>query len=453
MVEDFFEPACYEMLEELVEGFDESFNRTTQVWNPKVADIKVKPYAAQCFKDIDSCFNFYTEYGRQGGFNVRKSSHKVSNGIIVPKYLVCQKEGTHETVMSKDPASKTKSSHSSSTVSKEVRRRNTVTKKYGCSAKIILNGHNHPLVSESEKEFLRANRTMTAFQRHFLLDAVKSNMGLLGLIPYMLLQKFKNKQETSDGGYGMVFVPFIGIDNHWKSCTFASALLNSENESNFMWSCEMLLKVFPRPPKCIITDQCPAMKVEISKIFPGSIHRYCMWHIMQKFPGKVGPVFYAESGFMDKLNKFVWSSHLTVAEFEQGWNSVLNEFGLSEHIWLKDIYAIRKSWIPAFFWDKPMGALLRTISRPSGSGIILPPLQINNKGSRKRIASAAELSRDGKKRKLRICKTCNTEGYHDSRKCPTKSIHHQNNSSLQNAQIVLNQGNVIAVAGQRFGMD
>ncbi|KAL8126005.1 hypothetical protein AgCh_013339 [Apium graveolens] len=323
MVEDFFEPGCYEMLEELVEGFDESFNRTTQVWIPKVANIKVKPYAGQRFKDIDSCFNFYTEYGRQSGFNVRKSSHKVRNDIIMTKYLVYQKEGTHETVMSKDSASKTESSHSSSTVSKEVRRRKTVTKKCGCSAKIILkyigpdspdkyviscfiDGHNHLLASESGKEFLRANRTMTAFQRHFLLNAVKSNIGafrahtmyksLFGLYSdvgptavdfqnwmrdikvyigkhdaCMLLQKFKNKQETSDGWffyefqtdsnghltrlfwadirgrknyevfgdvvsfdatyrtnkYGMVFVPFIGIDNHWKSCTFASALLNS----------------------------------------------------------------------------------------------------------------------------------------------------------------------------------------------------------------------------------
>lgn len=85
----------------------------------------------------------------------------------------------------------------------------------------------------------------------------------------------------------MVFVPFIGVDNHWKSVTFASALLNQENETNFTWACEMFVKVFRRPPKCIITDQCLAMKVAIAKTFPDSIHRYCMWHIMQKFPSKV----------------------------------------------------------------------------------------------------------------------------------------------------------------------
>ncbi|KAK1364538.1 hypothetical protein POM88_040099 [Heracleum sosnowskyi] len=105
------------------------------------------------------------------------------------------------------------------------------------------------------------------------------------------------------------------------------------------------------------------MKVAIDKTFPDSIHRYCIWHIMQKFPAKIGPIFCSESSFMEKLNKFVWSSHLTVAEFEEEWNTVLNEFGLNKYVWLNEIYAMRKSWIPAFFRDKPMGALLRTTSR------------------------------------------------------------------------------------------
>ncbi|KAL8098131.1 putative protein FAR1-RELATED SEQUENCE 10 [Apium graveolens] len=292
MAEVFCDSKGYDMIEELIEGFDESFNRTTQVWNPKVPDLKLKPYIGQRFKDIDSCFDFYTKYGRQG------------------------KAGYHETGKIKESDSKSESSHASNTIGNQIRKRNTVTKKYDCNAKIILKyigpdgpdkyvistfieGHNHPLASESGKEFLRANRTMIAFQRHFLLDAAKSNIGALRAHSIytslfslysdvgptamdfqnwmrdiklyirkhdadMLLQKFKIKQDTSDGGYGMVFVPFIGVDNHWKSSTLSSALLNSENETNFTWACEMFLKVFRRPPKCIITDQYLAMKVAIA---------------------------------------------------------------------------------------------------------------------------------------------------------------------------------------------
>lgn len=82
---------------------------------------------------------------------------------------------------------------------------------------------------------------------------------------------------------------------------------------------------------------------------------------------QIGVLFCAESEFMKKLNKYVWSSHLTVTEFEAGWSSILKEFQLTEHIWLNEMYEMRKSWIPAFFRDKPMGGLLRTTSRSESS--------------------------------------------------------------------------------------
>ncbi|KAL8157441.1 hypothetical protein AgCh_002224 [Apium graveolens] len=269
-----------------------------------------------------------------GGFNVLKSSHKVRNRIVVSKYLVCQKAGCHETGKIKESDSKSESSHASNTVGNQIRKRNTVNKKCDCNAKIILKyigpdgpnkyvistfveGHNHLLASETGKEFLRVNRTMTAFQWHFLLDAAKSNIGALRAHSIytslfslysdvgptamdfqnwmrdiklyigkhdadMLLQKFKIKQDTSDGWFFYEY----------------------ETDSN--------------------------------------------GHLTRLFWADVGPVFCAESGFMDKLNKFVWSSYLTVAEFEEGWNAVLKEFGLTDHVWLKDKYSMRKSWIPAF---------------------------------------------------------------------------------------------------------
>ncbi|KAK1368276.1 hypothetical protein POM88_034368 [Heracleum sosnowskyi] len=53
-------------IEEFVEVFDDSFSRTTNLWNPKVVDPKFKPYSGQRFNDIESCFQFYIEYGLQG---------------------------------------------------------------------------------------------------------------------------------------------------------------------------------------------------------------------------------------------------------------------------------------------------------------------------------------------------------------------------------------------------
>lgn len=66
---------------------------------------------------------------------------------------------------------------------------------------------------------------------------------------------------------------------------------------------------------------------------------------------------------MTKMKNYIWSSTLEPSEFEKGWKSILKEFKLEGHKWLWEMYAIRTSWIPAFFRDKPMFGLMRTTSR------------------------------------------------------------------------------------------
>lgn len=74
---------------------------------------------------------------------------------------------------------------------------------------------------------------------------------------------------------------------YWKSITFASALLADESSESFIWACEAFKKKIETPPRCIVTDQCGAMKIAIEECFEGVKHRLCMWHIMKKFPAKV----------------------------------------------------------------------------------------------------------------------------------------------------------------------
>ena len=66
---------------------------------------------------------------------------------------------------------------------------------------------------------------------------------------------------------------------------------------------------------------------------------------------------------MEKMKKYTWSSNIEIEEFERGWEAVIKEFKLEDNKWLKDMYGIRSSWIPAFFRDQPMFGLLRTTSR------------------------------------------------------------------------------------------
>ena len=85
----------------------------------------------------------------------------------------------------------------------------------------------------------------------------------------------------------MVFVPFTGVNNHWKNVTFAAGLLEKEDYKNFKWIINTFEDAMGRAPKTVITDQCKAIKKSLDKWWPSTTHRLCMWHIMNKLPMKV----------------------------------------------------------------------------------------------------------------------------------------------------------------------
>lgn len=51
---------------------------------------------------------------------------------------------------------------------------------------------------------------------------------------------------------------------------------------------------------------------------------------------------------------------------------------------------------------------------------ILPPKQSHTKGSDKRIKGEKEKAMEQQGKRLRLCKGCGEQAYHDSRNCPTK---------------------------------
>ena len=74
----------------------------------------------------------------------------------------------------------------------------------------------------------------------------------------------------------MVFIPFTGVDNHWKNVTFAVALLAKENYKNFKGLILTFKKAMGRAPPCVITDQCKAIKkLWINGGYPRNIASAC----------------------------------------------------------------------------------------------------------------------------------------------------------------------------------
>ncbi|XP_058783612.1 protein FAR1-RELATED SEQUENCE 5-like [Vicia villosa] len=163
--------------------------------------------------------------------------------------------------------------------------------------------------------------------------------------------------------YHMIFAPFTGVNHHRQSITFGAALLADEKVDSFVWLFESFLKAMGgHKPIVVITDQDPAMKIAIEKVFTGSSHRFCMWHILKKLSEKVGASLNGNVDFNSRFMSCVWNSDSS-KEFESRWKTIINEFGLEENGWLCQMYDIRNMWIPAYFNDIFLGGILRTTSR------------------------------------------------------------------------------------------
>jgi hypothetical protein len=105
-------------------------------------------------------------------------------------------------------------------------------------------------------------------------------------------------------------------------------------------------------PKAIMTDHDKAMKNAIAIVFPESQHRYCMWHIMKKFPEKFGSHANFD-GIKSAINKCLYDSE-TCEKYEENWEDLLEKYNLHDNAWLNGLYMDKTFWVPAYmkytFW-------------------------------------------------------------------------------------------------------
>ncbi|XP_019158514.1 PREDICTED: protein FAR1-RELATED SEQUENCE 5-like [Ipomoea nil] len=193
--------------------------------------------------------------------------------------------------------------------------------------------------------------------RVFWADAVsRKNFALFGDVV-----SFDATYRTNR--YKLVFVPFTRIDNHKRSITFGAGLLTREDVDSYVWLLEKFKKTMCHDPICVVTDQDPALKVVVARVFGTSKHRFCMWHIMCKVGEKVGPILSKDEVFRRKLNGIVWNKSLDSKSFEEAWSFIMEEYGLGDNGWFRYLFESRTYWASPYFHDEFMSGLVRTTSR------------------------------------------------------------------------------------------
>jgi hypothetical protein len=167
----------------------------------------------------------------------------------------------------------------------------------------------------------------------------------------------------STNQYGVKFTPFTGVNHHTQSVFFGAGFLLNEKIESYEWLFKTFLSAMGgKAPSLIVTDEDASMKVAIASTFPETVHRLCMWHILEKVPEKVGHARSNQEEFWPLLNACVWGSE-NEDEFETRWNAFIAKYALERNEWMANRYAIRESWIPAYLKHIPLSGILRTTSR------------------------------------------------------------------------------------------
>ncbi|XP_026400299.1 protein FAR1-RELATED SEQUENCE 5-like [Papaver somniferum] len=146
--------------------------------------------------------------------------------------------------------------------------------------------------------------------------------------------------------YGMPFAPFTGVNHQYQTIQFGCALLQDESEPTFIWLFHICLEAMRgQHPSAIITDQDVVMATAIKQVFPNSRHHLCLWH--KKFAEKLSHVYFKKSKFKGDMKSCIHHTY-KIQEFEEKWNKMIVEFGLTHNTWLNDLYMIRESWVPVY---------------------------------------------------------------------------------------------------------
>lgn len=150
--------------------------------------------------------------------------------------------------------------------------------------------------------------------------------------------------------YSMVFAPFVGVNHHRQTTVFGCGLLSDEKTDSFVWLFSKFLECMSGhdPPSVIITDQDAAIARAILQVLPSTLHRFCLWHILNKFSEKLGSVLYHEN--YHKLAHIIKESESS-SEFEECWLQLMESTELKNNEWLSNLYTIRHRWVPAYVKD------------------------------------------------------------------------------------------------------
>jgi hypothetical protein len=109
--------------------------------------------------------------------------------------------------------------------------------------------------------------------------------------------------------YNLPFAPIVGMNNHAHTIVLGCTLLPDETTETFTWVFKKwMLAMEQIHPDNIMIDQEQAIGNAITDIFPASIHRNCIFHVIQLAKKHLGPLLVEANPFADAFYSCIYGT-------------------------------------------------------------------------------------------------------------------------------------------------
>ncbi|KAL4300940.1 hypothetical protein AHAS_Ahas17G0251100 [Arachis hypogaea] len=266
------------------------------------------------FANPDEACRFHEQYSRAKGFAMRQGKKmKNRKGEIVHYTYLCNREGFR---------------HRKWLQMQDRKREHKVVTRCGCQDEMRIKRK-----ANSTSWLGMNNKCVICFG---VMGVVNIDYKIFGDVLAFDATCARNK-------YNLLVIVFFGVNHHNQTCVFGAAMVSSETQMTYVWVLGRFLECMgEKVPKAIITDGDRAMRLTIQEVFPEAHHRFCAWHLL-----KNATVNVCKPRFTTLLRNCMLAD-VEVEEFERQWEAMMDECGVWEVEWVKDLYAKKMSWATAY---------------------------------------------------------------------------------------------------------
>ncbi|XP_024163625.1 protein FAR1-RELATED SEQUENCE 5 [Rosa chinensis] len=137
---------------------------------------------------------------------------------------------------------------------------------------------------------------------------------------------------------------FVGANNHRGTVLFGSAILVDDTIDTYKWALQTFLGAMKdKKPISVLTDRDDKIQNAVVEVFPKARHRLCSWHIEKNLATII-----KDPDVVKAFTQFLYNA-IPPDEWDLGWKSMVETYGLQDNPWINMMYQRRKRWAEAFF--------------------------------------------------------------------------------------------------------